>query len=113
MRDRRLLHGLTVPATGPTAALAVRADAPAPVAAARPPRRRDFPGWRMVWVLSVTETVGYAALFYCFAVMVLPMRTDLGASTRQVSRRCRSPSASAAPRLRSSAAGWTGTAPGG
>ncbi len=48
-------------------------------------RRRDFPGWRMVWVLSVTETVSYAALFYCFAVMVVPMRASLGASTGELS----------------------------
>ncbi len=39
----------------------------------------------MVWALSVTETVSYAALFYCFAVMVVPMREDLGASTGQLS----------------------------
>ena len=48
-------------------------------------RRRDYPGWRMVWVLAVTETVAYAALFYCFAVMVVPMRDDLDASTGQLS----------------------------
>ena len=48
-------------------------------------RRRDFPGWRMVWALSVTETVSYGALFYCFAVMVVPMRSALDASTAQLS----------------------------
>ena len=41
----------------------------------------------MVWALAVTETVAYAALFYCFAVMVVPMRAGLGASTGQLSRR--------------------------
>ena len=49
------------------------------------PKRRDFPGWPMVWALSVTETIAYAALFYCFAVMVVPMRTELGASTGELS----------------------------
>jgi len=48
-------------------------------------RRRDYPSWPMVWALAVTETVSYAALFYCFAVMVVPMRADLGASTAQLS----------------------------
>lgn len=48
-------------------------------------RRRDFPGWRMVWALSVTETISYAALFYCFAVMVVPMRAALDATTAQLS----------------------------
>ena len=54
-------------------------------AALRRRRRRDFPGWRMVWALSVTETVSYGALFYCFAVMVVPMRAAFDASTAQVS----------------------------
>jgi MFS family permease len=39
----------------------------------------------MVWVLAVTETVSYAALFYCFAVMVVPMRADIGVTTAQAS----------------------------
>ena len=53
--------------------------------AAPPTRRRDFPGWHMVAVLAVTETIGYGALFYCFAVMVVPMRESLGATTGQLS----------------------------
>lgn len=48
-------------------------------------RRRDFPGWRMVWALAVTEAISYGALFYCFAVMLAPMRDDLGASTAELS----------------------------
>lgn len=48
-------------------------------------RRRDFPGWRMVWALSATCTVAYGVLFYAFAVFVVPMREDLGASTGQLS----------------------------
>lgn len=56
--------------------------------AARPAgrlRRRDFPGWRMVWALSVTETVAYGVLFYAFAVFIVPMREELGATTGQLS----------------------------
>lgn len=48
-------------------------------------RRRDFPGWRMVWALSATCTVAYGVLFYAFAVFVVPMRDELGASTGQLS----------------------------
>ncbi|WP_229734608.1 MFS transporter [Cellulomonas carbonis] len=33
----------------------------------------------------MTETVGYGALFYCFAVVLVPMRDDLGATTAQAS----------------------------
>lgn len=50
-----------------------------------PLRRRDFPGWRMVWALSATVTVAYGVLFYAFAVFVVPMREELGASTGQLS----------------------------
>lgn len=49
------------------------------------PRRRDFPGWHMVWTLSATCTVAYGVLFYAFAVFVVPMRADLGATTGQLS----------------------------
>ncbi|WP_033386060.1 MFS transporter [Sporichthya polymorpha] len=49
------------------------------------PRRRDYPGWRMVWALAVTETISYGALFYSFAVMLAPMREDFGAGTAQLS----------------------------
>jgi MFS family permease len=48
-------------------------------------RRRDFPGWRMVWALAVTETVAYGVLFYSFAVFLVPMQRDLGAGTAQLS----------------------------
>lgn len=50
-----------------------------------PARAWRYPGWRMVAVLAVTETIGYAALFYAFAVIATPMRAELGASTAQVS----------------------------
>lgn len=49
------------------------------------PRRRDFPGWRMVWALALTEAISYGALFYCFAVMLAPMRADFDASTAELS----------------------------
>lgn len=48
-------------------------------------RRRDFPGWHMVWTLSATCTVAYGVLFYAFAVFVVPMREELGATTGQLS----------------------------
>lgn len=54
---------------------------PAPIAL----RRRDFPGWHMVWALSVTCTVAYGVLFYAFAVFVVPMRDELDATTGQLS----------------------------
>uniref|UniRef100_UPI002028143F MFS transporter n=1 Tax=Actinotalea sp. C106 TaxID=2908644 RepID=UPI002028143F len=44
------------------------------------PRRRDYAGWRMVHALAVTETVAYGALYYAFAVFLVPMRQDLGTS---------------------------------
>jgi MFS family permease len=56
-----------------------------PAREAAAPRRRDFPGWRMVWALSVTETVSYGVLYYSFAVFLVPMREELEASTAQVS----------------------------
>ena len=39
----------------------------------------------MVWALAVTETVAYGVLFYSFAVFLVPMQRDLGASTAQLS----------------------------
>jgi MFS family permease len=48
-------------------------------------RRRDFPGWRMVWGLAVTETVSYGVLYYSFAVFLVPMREELGASSAALS----------------------------
>ena len=43
-------------------------------------RRRDYPGWRMVWALSVTTTVSYGVLLYAVSVLLTPMRRDLHAS---------------------------------
>jgi MFS family permease len=39
----------------------------------------------MVWALAVTEAISYGALFYCFAVMLAPMREDFGAGTAELS----------------------------
>lgn len=39
----------------------------------------------MVWALSVTETVSYGVLYYAFAVFLVPMREEFGASTAQLS----------------------------
>ncbi|MGR6965378.1 MFS transporter [Geodermatophilus sp. URMC 61] len=39
----------------------------------------------MVWALAVTETVAYGVLFYSFAVFLVPIQRDLGASTAQLS----------------------------
>jgi MFS family permease len=44
--------------------------------------RRD--GRRIVAALAVTQTVGYGALYYAFAVLLVPMATDLGLSTTVV-----------------------------
>ncbi|HEX2819184.1 MAG TPA: MFS transporter [Streptosporangiaceae bacterium] len=43
-------------------------------------RRRDYPGWRMVWALAVTETISYGILYYSFAAFLLPMQQSLGFS---------------------------------
>ncbi len=43
-------------------------------------RRRDYPGWRMVWALGVTETISYGVLFYSFSAFLLPMQHSLGYS---------------------------------
>ncbi len=44
-------------------------------------RRIDYPGWRMVWALAVTETVSYGVLYYSFAAFLLPMQHALGWSS--------------------------------
>lgn len=47
-------------------------------------RRRDYPGWHMVWALAGTTTVAYGVLYYAFAVFLLPMQHDLGFSRTAV-----------------------------
>lgn len=39
----------------------------------------------MVWTLAVTETVSYGVLYYAFAVFLVPMRQEFGATTAQLS----------------------------
>lgn len=48
-------------------------------------RRRDYPGWRMVWALAATTTVNYGVLLYAFAVFLPLMRTELHASLGELS----------------------------
>jgi len=48
-------------------------------------RRRDYPGWRMVWVLAGTTTVNFGVLLYAFAVILPEMRRDLHASLGELS----------------------------
>ena len=43
-------------------------------------RRRDYPGWRMVWALAVTETVSYGVLYYAFAAFLPAMQQHLAGS---------------------------------
>lgn len=44
-----------------------------------------YPGWRMVRALAVTEAVSYGAMFYAFAVMLVPMRESFDAGTGEIS----------------------------
>jgi MFS family permease len=48
-------------------------------------RRRDYPGWRMVWALAGTTTVNFGVLLYAFAVFLPTMRTELRASNSELS----------------------------
>ena len=43
-------------------------------------RRRDYPGWRMVWALAATETVSYGVLYYAFAAFLPAMQRSLAYS---------------------------------
>ena len=43
-------------------------------------RRRDYPGWRIVWALAVTETVSYGVLYYAFAAFLPAMQQHLAGS---------------------------------
>ncbi len=54
-------------------------------AGGRPVRRRDYPGWRMVWALAVTETISYGVLYYSFAAFLLPMQHSLESSPATLS----------------------------
>ena len=43
-------------------------------------RRRDYPGWRMVWALAATETISYGVLYYAFAAFLPAMQRSLAYS---------------------------------
>lgn len=47
------------------------------------PRDRYY-GWTIIWTLAVTETVSWGILYYAFAVFLVPMQTELGWSTPQL-----------------------------
>lgn len=47
------------------------------------PRTRYY-GWTIIWTLAVTETVSWGILYYAFAVFLVPMQTELGWSTPQL-----------------------------
>jgi MFS family permease len=42
-------------------------------------------GWRIVYALAITQTVGFGILYYAFSVFVAPMELSLGWSRGQVS----------------------------
>ena len=72
-------------------------------------RRIDYPGWRMVWALAVTETVSYGVLYYSFAAFLLPMQHGLGWSSTTLTGAFSSACWSRAPRPSRPEPGWTGT----
>ena len=47
-------------------------------------RRPRYYGWTIIWTLAVTETVSWGTLYYAFAVFLVPMQTELGWSTPQL-----------------------------
>jgi predicted MFS family arabinose efflux permease len=53
------------------------------IRAVRRPRPRYY-SWTIVWTLAVTETVSWGILYYAFAVFLVPMQTELGWSTPQI-----------------------------
>jgi MFS family permease len=54
------------------------------VATARGGHRRLGPGWRIVTVFAITQTIGYGSLYYSFAVLLHPIADDLHASPAAV-----------------------------
>lgn len=50
----------------------------APAGDSRVTRRREYPGWRMVWGLAATEAISYGALYYSFAAFLVPMQRSMG-----------------------------------
>lgn len=47
--------------------------------------KKGFHGWRMVWVLALSTTVGYGVLYYAFAVFVKSMELEMGLNRAQTS----------------------------
>ncbi|MEV4536529.1 MFS transporter [Asanoa sp. NPDC049518] len=47
-------------------------------------RHPAFHGWRIVGVFAITQTIGYGALYYAFAVLLHPIAADLHASPATV-----------------------------
>ena len=47
-------------------------------------RTRKYYGWTIVWTLAVTETISWGILYYAFAVFLVPMQTELGWSTPEI-----------------------------
>lgn len=66
----------TAPGTDPAEHGVRSVTPPSPV----PVRRRNYPGWRMVWALAVTETISHGILYYSFAAFLGPMQRALGYS---------------------------------
>jgi MFS family permease len=54
------------------------------VATARGGHRRLGPGWRIVTVFAITQTIGYGTLYYAFAVLLHPIARDLHTSATTV-----------------------------
>src|SRR5688572_7418674 len=57
------------------------------IRAARRPRFKrtcKYYGWTIVWTLAVTETISWGILYYAFAVFLVPMQTELGWSTPEI-----------------------------
>jgi len=54
------------------------------VAARAGGHQRISPGWRIVAVFAITQTIGYGCLYYAFAVLLHPIATDLHTSAAAV-----------------------------
>ncbi len=45
----------------------------------------NYYGWRITWVLAVSQTIGFGVLFYAFSVFIKPMEAELAWSRAQTS----------------------------
>src|SRR5215211_7889653 len=50
----------------------------------RPRLKFTYYGWTIVWTLAVTETISWGILYYSFAVFLVPMQSELGWSTPEI-----------------------------